>query len=190
MTIIERDVYEPSIHCPSSRENILKPREARFNKSASALKGSWSFELADEPYISHPDLQDSWSVFYERFMSRQDDMTGMMLYEAWIRFLKDLDEPGWMAYELTFHGMGCGPVSFTRLYVVEADTVVDDLPGELIRGDDFGGELMCGDDMRGELMRGDDMDDAAFCDEATDGRSGGGVIWRVEPFDTFRDPAT
>jgi hypothetical protein len=118
----------------------------------------------DKPVISHPPLQEAWDSFYNRYRSSQSHIKGMKLYEAWIRFLKDYDEPGLLAYELTFHGMGYGPVSFTRLYVALDDTVVEDLAGEVIRDND--------------------MNDEAYSNESKGGRRGGGEVWRIVPFET------
>lgn len=159
MKIIERDVYEPGIYCPSSGEEVLRPGEFRFNKGAVALKGCWSFSRADRPYINHPGLQEVWDTFFGSYLERNADQPGMKLYEAWIHFLKDYDEDGWVAYELTFHGMGFGPVSYTQFYVVQADTVVED-------------------------MHDDDLDVAAGHGENTDEPGSGGEIWRIEPFET------
>lgn len=127
MKVIEKSFELVEISCPSTSETILDMSCDDYNRDASALLGEWTYGSPDEPHIKHPGLKEIWNNFFEDYKSKHDDDYYSDLYETWVAFLKTLDEPGWAAYDLTFQGIACGPISYTILYVVLADTIVKEV---------------------------------------------------------------
>jgi hypothetical protein len=125
MEIIELSVesYE-RMYCPSTDEIILAPNE-EINDTADALKGYWHCESMDEPEIKDSELKKAWNDYYENYLKDKDlDWDD----DDYRKFFQKLDRPDWIAWECVFHGIACGPVSFTVIFVVKADTVIEEDP--------------------------------------------------------------
>lgn len=104
---------------PTSGEVIVDEECA---DNATSLIAYWFDDSIDNPVINNETLKTAWDAF----VGNQDD--GNFLYwEDLIEFLETYDSPGWIGYEITSSGIACGPVSYTVVYIVEKDVIVEDL---------------------------------------------------------------
>lgn len=125
MEIKEVHVYGAGrVYCPSTGEVILDPQGEDVNTSAKAFAGYWHFDFLDEPEIKDPELAKAWRAHFDAIS--EDDDAGKEFYESVEEFLAGYQKPGWIVYCCTFHGMACGPVSYTVYFVVLADTIVEE----------------------------------------------------------------
>lgn len=116
------------MYCPSTDEVIFAPDYEEINESADAFIAYWHGEVLDQPSITDEKLKAAWDEYFEKWNDSED----IDIWDSVEKFLIDYENPAWIVYECTFHGIACGPVSTTVYYVVKADTVIeeDPAPGE------------------------------------------------------------
>lgn len=113
MQIIELDLDHDNLFCPASGARITGP--GLYNASP-AQKGVFFYEFPEEAQIEDESLQKAW----DKFTKKTDDY-GIE------DFLDTVDEPNWVGLKVTTHGMACGPVSFTCLYVIDMNWEEDNI---------------------------------------------------------------
>lgn len=120
--------YEPysseAMYCPSTDEDIFAPDMEEIGENAEAFLGYWHHEFLDQPVIRDKDLKETWEKFYSAYQKKEENDFGF--YETVSNFLKTYENPEWIVYDCTFSGMACGPISYSVLYVVKADTIFED----------------------------------------------------------------
>jgi hypothetical protein len=114
------------MYCPSTDETIFAPDYEEIYESAEAFIAYWHGEGLDEPCITDPILKLAWKKYYKKW--DESENTELDIWEAVEQFLKEFENPLWMVYKCTFHGMACGPTSTTVYYVVKADTIIEEDP--------------------------------------------------------------
>jgi len=112
MQIVSLDLNHFDFFCPVTGTRILGAGEG-FIPSAAA-KGSWYSEIIEEPEICDSKLRSLWDSYVEK--QDQDDE----FYDA-NEFFTAINEPTWVAFEITTSGMACGPVSSTAWVVIDMD---------------------------------------------------------------------
>lgn len=101
---------------------------------AKSLIAYWLDDSIDNPIINNETLKTA----LETFVEKSNQCNGNFFYwEDLIKFLEDYDQPEWIGYEITSSGIACGPVSYTVVYIVTKDVVVEELDGkEMDTGED------------------------------------------------------
>jgi len=104
---LERDDW--NFFCPATGEPVFKETG---EPNPSTVRGFWCHEVPDEPELLCQELQTPWAAHVAIQDALEDgvDVVG---------FLKSLDKPGWVAFEITSYGFACGPVSSTTWTVLD-----------------------------------------------------------------------
>ena len=76
------------------------------------MRGFWCHEVPDKPKLLCEELQAQWAAY----VAIQDALNEGVDVVA---FLKGVDEPGYVAFEITSCGFACGPVSSTTWTVLD-----------------------------------------------------------------------
>jgi len=111
------------MYCPSTKEVIFAPDWDYINTDAKAFKGYWHCEFMLEPTIEDAELRTAWNNYYETYLKDKNPD-----WDDYRKFFQQLDRPDWIAWECDFHGIACGPISFTVIYVVKGDTIIEEDP--------------------------------------------------------------
>jgi hypothetical protein len=97
--------------CPTTGQAVYKEDEAGIN--AESFRGCWSGDFPSEPIDLAPELQTAWESYAATI---EEDGDASFDVPA---FLKGLDLPGWVAFEVNSFGMACGPVWTTSWTVLD-----------------------------------------------------------------------
>ena len=74
--------------------------------NAKSIRGIWvDAEPSEACYITHY-LEDDWNKYREEQAAKDEDCDPAA-------FLKSVDKDGWIAFQITYSGYGCGPVTTT-----------------------------------------------------------------------------
>ena len=112
------------MYCPSTDEVIFAPDYEEINENADAFIASWNASMLGESIITDKTLEAAWDKFYIEVLK---DKRGY-IWDDFRNFLKAYDNPEWIVYECDFYGMACGPTCDTLVFVVKADTVIEEDP--------------------------------------------------------------
>ena len=104
---LERDDW--NFFCPATGEPVFKETG---EPNASTVRGFWCHEVPDEPELLCDELQPQWAA-HVAIQDALDDGVDV------VAFLKSVDKPGWVAFEVTSCGFACGPVSSTTWTVLD-----------------------------------------------------------------------
>jgi hypothetical protein len=128
MKIIETTPDEAidRMYCPSTDEVIFAPGYEEINEDAKAFIACWNGSYMDEPIIKDKSLSAAWNVFYKEVFNV--DRYSENNWDEFRNFLTRYNNPKWVVYECDFYGMACGPTYDTLVFVVKADTVIEDDP--------------------------------------------------------------
>jgi hypothetical protein len=91
MQLIQLERNDWNFFCPSTGQPVFKDTG---EPNASTVRGFWCHEVPDEPELLCEELQV-------------------------VAFLKSVDQPAWVAFEITSCGMACGPVCSTTWTVLD-----------------------------------------------------------------------
>lgn len=97
--------------------------EEECHDDAKSLKGYWICDLLDEPVINDDKLRTAWEDFVENFY--KDNHGTPFSWETLNKFLQEIDNPLWIAYEITSTGIACGPTDYTVVFIVDKDVIVE-----------------------------------------------------------------
>ena len=112
MQIIKLELNHEYLYCPVTGQLIQDP-EMGYGDIVESVRGYWIGEVADEPEIKDNDLRKTWEAYCDSMKGKYKDVTS---------FLESYDAPNWIVFELTSHGMACGPISSIIWYVIDMDT--------------------------------------------------------------------
>ena len=98
---LERDDW--NFFCPATGQPVFKDTR---EPNASTVRGFWCHEVPEEPELLSAELQPQWAAH----VAIQDAADESVDVEA---FLRSVDKPNWVAFEITTCGFACGPVSST-----------------------------------------------------------------------------
>ena len=104
---LERDDW--NFFCPSTGQPVFKDTG---EPNASTVRGFWCHEVPDEPELLSEELQAQWAA-HVAIQDAADEGVDV------VAFLKSVDKPGWVAFEITSCGMACGPVCNTTWTVLD-----------------------------------------------------------------------
>ena len=80
--------------------------------NAATFRGGWHHEVPDEPLDLAPELQEAWAAYIAKVEAEEEDLDVAA-------FLQSVEQPGWVAFEITTCGMACGPVWETTWTVLD-----------------------------------------------------------------------
>ena len=79
---------------------------------AKTFRGGWHHEVPDEPLNLAAELQESWLVYVKQVEDDGGDLDITV-------FLENVEQPGWIAFEVVSYGMACGPICETTWTVLD-----------------------------------------------------------------------
>jgi len=79
---------------------------------AETFRGGWHKEVPSEPLNLAPELQEAWDAYINQVDTEEVDLDVAA-------FLEGVEQPGWVAFEITTCGMACGPVWETTWTVLD-----------------------------------------------------------------------
>ena len=124
MELIKKTVsLTERIYCPSTDEVLIAPDLKNINSKAEAFIGCWQSIALDRPSIKNQDLKDAWSRYVEKNLKKTHPT-----WEDYQAFFREYENPNWVAYECEFRGDPSMPFFLTDIYVVKADTVLEEDP--------------------------------------------------------------
>jgi hypothetical protein len=109
MPIIELDLDEWNFFCPLTGQKVFT-EDGQAN--APTLRGGWCDEVPDEPIHLRGELKQLWQK-YRKAQLAADDLLDIAA------FLRSVELPNWVAFEITTRGMACGPVWSREWTVLE-----------------------------------------------------------------------
>ncbi len=100
MQIIELERDDWNFFCPATGRPVFTEDG---EPNTPALRGSWCHEVPEEPMHLAEELQPLWQEHLDAQAAIDEgaDVVG---------FLRSLERPNWVAFEITTCGMACGPV--------------------------------------------------------------------------------
>jgi len=115
------------MYCPSTDEVIFAPGYESINEDAKAFIAQWNAEILEEPTINDESLETAWEKFYNEDLAEKLE-AGEYIWDDFRNFLRNYENPEWIVYECDFYGMACGPTTTTLVFVVKADTIIEEDP--------------------------------------------------------------
>ena len=109
MQLIKLEHGHWNFFCPVTGKEIYK-EEGGIN--AETFRGGWHHEVPDEPMDLAPELQEAWAAYTAKVEAEDENFDIAA-------FLTSVEQPGWVAFEITTSGMACGPVSETTWTVLD-----------------------------------------------------------------------
>jgi hypothetical protein len=109
MQIIELERDDWNFFCPATGRPVFTD-DGEAN--TPALRGSWCHEVPEEPMHLAEELQPLWQAHLET-QEAADEGADVVC------FLKSVERPNWVAFEITTCGMACGPVWSTAWTVLD-----------------------------------------------------------------------
>ena len=110
MQLIRLEHGHWNFFCPVTGQEVYKENEPGAN--AETFRGGWHQEVPSEPLNLAPELQTAW----DNYVAKADYEDTSIDVAA---FLKDVEQPGWVAFEVNTFGMACGPVWETTWTVLD-----------------------------------------------------------------------
>jgi hypothetical protein len=104
---LERDDW--NFFCPATGEPVFKETG---EPNAQSVRGFWCHEVPEEPELLCDELQLQWAA-HLAIQDATDESFDV------VSFLKSVDRPCWVAFEITTRGMACGPVCSTTWTVLD-----------------------------------------------------------------------
>jgi hypothetical protein len=116
MQIIKLERDDWNFYCPATGRPVFTDEG---EPNTPAFRGGWCHEVPEEPLHLAEELQPSWESHLQAQMAADEgaDVVG---------FLRSLERPNWVAFEITTFGMACGPVSSTTWTVLDLSVGEED----------------------------------------------------------------
>lgn len=112
MQIIELERDNWNLHCLATGRLVFTEDG---EPNTPALRGSWCHEVPEEPMHLAEKLQPLWQAHLEA-QAAADEGADV------VSFLRSVEIPIWVAFEITTYGMACGPVWSTAWTVLDLGT--------------------------------------------------------------------
>jgi len=115
MQIIEPERDDWNSHCPATGRLVFSENG---EPNTPAPRGSWCHEVPEEPMHLAEELQPLWQAHLEAQADADEgaDVVG---------FLRSVEQPNWVAFEITTRGTACGPVWSTAWTVLDLNAAGD-----------------------------------------------------------------
>jgi hypothetical protein len=104
---LERDDW--NFFCPATGQPVFKDTG---EPNASMVRCFWCDEVPKDPELLSADLQPQWAA-HIAIKEAADESVDVKA------FLRSIDKPGWVAFEITSCGIACGPVRNTTWTVLD-----------------------------------------------------------------------
>jgi len=104
---LERDNW--NFFCPATGQPVFKDSG---EPNATTVRGFWCHEVPDEPELLSEKLQPQWAA-HVAIQDAADESVDV------VAFLKSVEQPNWVAFEITTCGFAWGPVSSTTWTVLD-----------------------------------------------------------------------
>ena len=105
MQIIELERNDWTFFCPATGRPVFTDDG---EPNTPALRGSWCHEVPEEPMHLDEELKPLWQQHLDAQAARDEDADV-------VGFLKSLDRPNWVAFEITTCGMGIESSTLTPI---------------------------------------------------------------------------
>ena len=109
MQIIELERDDWNFHCPATGRLVFTEDG---EPNTPALRGSWCHEVPEEPMHLAEELQPLWQAHLEAKAAAEEGADV-------VAFLRSVERPNLVAFEITTCGMACGPVWSTAWTVLD-----------------------------------------------------------------------
>ena len=119
MKVIEFERHDHDFFCPVTGRPVY---DQGGSPNTPAFRGLWINEILDEPVITDPELKRRWEEYVDS-LDEDEDFVEMD------EFLRSIDRPGWVAFEIITSGFACGPVSETTWTVLDLQHGSESLEG-------------------------------------------------------------
>jgi len=104
---LERDDW--NFFCPATGQPVSKDMG---EPNASTVRGFWCHEVPEEPELLCDELQPQWAAHVVIQDALEDGVDV-------VAFLKSVDKPGWVVFEITTCGFACGQLRSTTWTVLD-----------------------------------------------------------------------
>jgi len=109
MQLIRLEHGHWNFFCPVTGKEVYKEEGG---SNAATFRGGWHHEVPDEPLDLAPELQEAWAAYTAKVEAAEEHLDVAA-------FLQSLEQPGWVAFEITTSSMACGPVWETTWTVLD-----------------------------------------------------------------------
>lgn len=109
MQLIQLEKDDWNFFCPASGKQVFTDDG---EPNTAALRGMWCGEVPDLPMHLAAEIEPLWQAYLE---SNEVEEEGIDV----VAFLVSVDQPNWVAFEITTKGMACGPVWSTNWTVLD-----------------------------------------------------------------------
>ena len=116
MQIIKLDLSHNNFFCPVSGQQIVSKNSYQPSPAMAAM---WHSEIVDLPEIYNSELEQAWVKYVEKVETDDD-------YLDVAEFIESNSIGSLVCFEITTHGMACGPISSTVWYVIDMDHDADE----------------------------------------------------------------
>ena len=103
MQVIRLTRNDWQFYCPITGEKAFHDDG---EPNAKSVRGIWVDAEPSEPCYLSSELEDAWNVYKTAQEAKEE-------YCDLGEFLESVDKEGWIAFEITYAGYGCGPVTTT-----------------------------------------------------------------------------
>ena len=121
MQIVKLESWNRYFYCPVSGRNLADDDLEQTN--IPSFRGLWVHNFYDMPTVKCKALEKAWQARYKKHIEEDEDMGVDEVLEA---FLKEYNQPNWVTFEVTTHGIACGPVCETVWYVLDLGTIEEE----------------------------------------------------------------
>jgi hypothetical protein len=112
MQIIQLELDDWNFFCPLTGQRVFHDDG---QPNAPTLRGGWCHEVPDQPVHLAEELKPLW----QKYLAAQEAAEDMLDITA---FLRSVELPNWVAFEITTRGMACGPVWSQEWTVLELNS--------------------------------------------------------------------
>jgi len=112
MQIIQLELDDWNFFCPVTGLKVFNDDGL---PDASTFRAGWCHEVPDQPIHLAEVLMPHWQSYLDAQLAA-DDVVDIPA------FLRSVELPNWVAFEITTSGMGCGPVGSKEWTVLELNS--------------------------------------------------------------------
>jgi hypothetical protein len=109
MQLIQLERSDGNFFCPATGRPVYGEDG---EPNTPAFRGSWCDDLPEDPLHLTEDL----SLLWEAYLEAQEAISAPVDLVA---FLRSVDQPNWVTFEISISGMACGPVWSTTWTVLD-----------------------------------------------------------------------
>ena len=116
MQIVKIESWNRDFYCPVTGKNLMELYGEGL-KEVNSFKGQWVDVDLEMPTVKCRELGDAWEARYRSdIMEDEEERYEDEVLES---FLREYDQPNWVAFEITTHAIACGPVCSVVWFVLD-----------------------------------------------------------------------